>query len=169
MSTQTLAAISQGGVNRITSFRLVAAWAVIYSHAFMINGRTERDWMGTIRRYATFRRLVVIFFFLLNGFLVCSSLESSLISRYWTGRTLRLFRNLWLRLFAVASVLGGIVAALALKKILNVLGAIAKSTILVVISWHGAEKPMLLLQRFLRRRQQAYEPRRAGQIEKILG
>lgn len=119
MSTQTLAAISQGRVNSITFFRLVAAWAVIYSHAFVITRSTERDWLGTITHYAHFGGLAVDFFFLLSGFLVCGSIKSSGVFRYSASRVLRLFPGLWFNLFIVVFVLGGIVTTMPLKEYLT--------------------------------------------------
>lgn len=119
MPTPILASLSAGRINSITFLRLVAAWAVIYSHAFPITRSTDKDWLGATTHYAHFGGLAVDFFFLLSGFLVCGSIKNSGLLRYTASRALRLFPGLWFNLIVVVFVLGSILTTLPLKDYLG--------------------------------------------------
>jgi peptidoglycan/LPS O-acetylase OafA/YrhL len=87
--------------NIFNILRLVFASAVIYSHAFVLNGLvdpSEALLPFTVSRFA------VLLFFTLSGFLVTNSLQVRGIRQFAKARALRMLPGLWVMLLVSAAV-----------------------------------------------------------------
>ena len=78
------------GRNNFNLIRLVAAWMVIYGHAWAITGSSGGDLVTRLTRFKFAGGVAVDMFFVISGFLVAASLERNSVRAYLTGRGLRI-------------------------------------------------------------------------------
>lgn len=86
--------------NIFNILRLVFASAVIFSHAYVLNGfpdPSEAALPFSISRFA------VLLFFTLSGFLVTNSLQSRGVRQFGKARALRMLPGLWVMLLVTAA------------------------------------------------------------------
>ena len=105
--------VSKGRDNNLNLIRMVAASAVLVSHAFPIDRGTGAD--EPLRRLVghSLGTLSVYVFFLISGFLITASFRhTSGTGRFVAARALRLFPGLAVSLLAVAFLLGPVVTGL---------------------------------------------------------
>ncbi|MDR6212843.1 acyltransferase [Paracidovorax wautersii] len=92
--------------NRFDILRLLAAWLVLYSHAFALAGRVDDE---PFRRLTGFLagEVGVSVFFVLSGYLVVQSLERSpSVWNFLWRRALRIYPALWMVVLLCTAVLG---------------------------------------------------------------
>lgn len=105
VSRPTLAAAWDSGRNNFHLVRLVAAWLVIWSHAWAITGTAGSDWLGqALGRSAG--AFAVDVFFLVSGFLVAASAQRHSWRGFFVARALRLYPALIVCVALTAFVLG---------------------------------------------------------------
>lgn len=80
----------RGGTNHFNSIRLVAAWLVIYSHAWAITGAPGTDHLGRWTGH-TAGGFAVDVFFTVSGFLIAASFERNRWQDFLLARALRIF------------------------------------------------------------------------------
>lgn len=107
---RTLDAAWSTGVNHFNLIRLVAAWLVIYSHAWSITGATGGDLIGRLTGFRAAGPFAVDVFFLVSGFLVAASFERNSVRGFLTARALRILPALWVCIALSVFVLGPIVS-----------------------------------------------------------
>lgn len=101
----TLAAAWDTGRNHFHLMRLVAAWLVIWSHAWPITGTARGDWLNqTLGRSAG--AFAVDLFFLISGFLVAASVQRHRWRDFLLARALRLYPALIVCVALTAFVMG---------------------------------------------------------------
>ena len=111
-SRPTLAAAWDAGRNNFHLMRLVAAWLVIWSHAWPITGTARGDWLNqTLGRSAG--AFAVDLFFLISGFLVAASVQRHRWRDFLLARALRLYPALIVCVALTAFVLGPLLTTAA--------------------------------------------------------
>ncbi len=90
MSSPSIAAAWATQRNNFNLMRLVAAWLVIYSHAWAITGAAGHDLMGTLTGFRSAGALAVDLFFVVSGFLIAASLQRNSVRGYLVSRGLRI-------------------------------------------------------------------------------
>jgi peptidoglycan/LPS O-acetylase OafA/YrhL len=117
---KTLGVLATGRDNNLNLIRMIAASAVLVSHAFPIalgEGTPEPLKAGFGYSLGT---LSVFAFFIISGFLIAASYErSSSRRRFLAARTLRLFPGLIVSLLLVAFVMGPVVTTLPVVQYLS--------------------------------------------------
>jgi len=103
---RTIEAAWAGGANHFNLIRLVAAWLVIYSHAWAITGTPGSDLVGHATGFRSAGALAVDVFFLVSGFLVAASLARNDARAFLRARALRIFPALWACLLLTVLVVG---------------------------------------------------------------
>ncbi len=83
------------GHNHFHALRLVAAWLVIYGHAWAITAAPGQDLVLQLVQLKFAGGVAVDAFFLVSGFLVTASLERHSVPRFLAARALRLLPGLW--------------------------------------------------------------------------
>ncbi|MEM9262225.1 MAG: acyltransferase [Pseudomonadota bacterium] len=106
--THYLSDLSAGRDNNFNLIRMVAALAVLYSHAFPITlGPNAVQPLQNILNGVSVGAIAVQGFFGISGFLITRSyVRSGSWVRYWSARTLRLFPALFIALLATVLVAG---------------------------------------------------------------
>lgn len=104
---RTIDAAWSSGANHFNLIRLVAAWLVIYSHAWAITGTSGSDHVAWLTGFRSAGALAVDVFFLVSGFLVAASFERNGAKAFLVARALRIFPAL--AVCIVATVLLGAV------------------------------------------------------------
>lgn len=89
--TRTIGTAWASSVNQFHLIRLVAAWLVIYSHAWPITGTSGSDLLGQLTLVRTAGALAVDVFFLISGFLVAASLSRHSVRDFVAARALRIY------------------------------------------------------------------------------
>lgn len=89
--TRTIGNAWDSGTNQFHLIRLIAAWLVIYSHAWPITGTPGSDWVGQLTLSRTAGALAVDVFFLISGFLVAASLTRNSVRDFVLARALRIY------------------------------------------------------------------------------
>jgi len=102
----TLAACWTSGRNNFNLLRLVAAWMVIYGHAWAITGTPGGDLVATLTRYKFAGAVAVDVFFVVSGFLIAASLQRNDPRGYLASRALRILPGLAVCAALCAFVLG---------------------------------------------------------------
>lgn len=90
MSAPTIADAWHGGRNNFNLIRLVAAWLVIYGHAWAITGSGTGDLVAQLTLIRFAGAVAVDMFFVISGFLIAASLERNSVRAYLASRALRI-------------------------------------------------------------------------------
>ena len=90
MKHQTIAEAWATGRNNFNLIRLVAAWMVIYGHAWAITGSGGGDLVTQLTRFKFAGGVAVDMFFVISGFLIAASLERNDWRGYLISRGLRI-------------------------------------------------------------------------------
>lgn len=101
------------GRNNFNLIRLVAAWLVIYGHAWAITGSSGGDLVTRLTRFKFAGGVAVDIFFVVSGFLIASSLERNSVRAYLAGRALRILPALVACVLLCVFVLGPLVTTAA--------------------------------------------------------
>lgn len=113
-SPRTLATAWDAGRNHFHLIRLVAAWMVIYSHAWAITGAPGADHIGHLTAgVMPAGGLAVDVFFVISGFLVAASFERNRIRTFVAARALRIYPALIVNVLLVVLVLGPLLTTAA--------------------------------------------------------
>src|SRR5690606_36414492 len=86
----TIDAAWRSGRNNFNLIRLVAAWLVIYGHAWAITGTPGTDLIGAVTRFKFAGGVAVDVFFVVSGFLIAASLQRNDARGYLASRALRI-------------------------------------------------------------------------------
>jgi peptidoglycan/LPS O-acetylase OafA/YrhL len=89
--TPTIQTAFATGRNNFNLMRLIAAWLVIYSHAWPITGTTGADHIARLTLSKSAGALAVDVFFLISGFLVAASFERNRLRAFLLARALRIY------------------------------------------------------------------------------
>jgi peptidoglycan/LPS O-acetylase OafA/YrhL len=87
---RTIAQAWESGRNHFNILRLVAAWLVIYGHAWAITGTPGGDLIAHATRIKFAGALAVDMFFVISGFLIAASLQRNSVRGYLASRALRI-------------------------------------------------------------------------------
>lgn len=98
------------GRNHFNLIRLVAAWLVIYSHAWPITGTQGADLVGRLALTKSGGELAVDTFFFISGFLVAASLERHSVTGFLAARALRIYPALLVAVLLTTFVLAPLVS-----------------------------------------------------------
>jgi peptidoglycan/LPS O-acetylase OafA/YrhL len=109
----TIAQAWEGGRNNFNLMRLVAAWMVIYGHAWAITGSNGADLVARLLRFKYAGGVAVDVFFVISGFLIAASLQRSRVSAYLASRALRILPALLVCNLLVALLLGPLLSTAA--------------------------------------------------------
>ncbi len=90
-SGPTLLDVWQRGRNHFNLIRLIAAWLVIYSHAWAITGTPGHDHFADLTLTKSAGAFAVDVFFAISGFLVAASLERNGWRDFIVARALRIY------------------------------------------------------------------------------
>lgn len=101
------------GRNNFNSIRLIAAWLVIYSHAWAITGTAGNDHLARLTIAKSAGAFAVDVFFVISGFLVAASLERRSWRDFLVARALRIYPALIVCALATVFVLGPLVTSAA--------------------------------------------------------
>ena len=93
------------GANHFNLIRLVAAWLVIYSHAWAIAGAPGADLFGRLTGRSA-GELAVDVFFVISGFLIAASFERNRWQDFLIARALRIYPALLVCVLLTVCVLG---------------------------------------------------------------
>jgi len=95
-----------GGRNHFHLIRLIAAWLVIYSHAWAITGSSGNDHFARLTQTKSAGAFAVDVFFVISGFLVAASVERHRWREFLLARALRLYPALIVCVLLTVCVLG---------------------------------------------------------------
>ena len=101
------------GRNNFNLMRLVAAWMVIYGHAWAITGSSGQDLVARLTRFKFAGGAAVDVFFVISGFLIAASLQRNSIAGYLASRVLRIVPGLAVCVALGAFVLGPLLTTVA--------------------------------------------------------
>jgi len=87
---RTIAHAWAEGRNHFNLIRLVAAWMVIYGHAWAITGAPGGDLVAQYTQYKFAGGVAVDMFFVISGFLIAASLQRNSVQGYLASRALRI-------------------------------------------------------------------------------
>lgn len=76
--------------NNFNLIRLIAAWMVVYGHAWAITGSGGQDLVTWLTQYKFAGGVAVDVFFVISGFLIAASLERNGVRSYLASRALRI-------------------------------------------------------------------------------
>jgi peptidoglycan/LPS O-acetylase OafA/YrhL len=102
----TLAQAWDSGRNNFNLMRLVAAWLVIYGHAWAITGTPGGDLFAKVLRIKFAGAFAVDVFFVISGFLIAASVQRSSVRAYLASRALRIVPALVVCTVLLALVIG---------------------------------------------------------------
>lgn len=106
MKAPTLAEAWASGRNNFNLIRLIAAWLVIYGHAWAITGSPGQDWVTWLTQFKFAGAVAVDMFFVISGLLIAASLEGKAIRDYLLARVLRIMPALLVCVTTCVLVLG---------------------------------------------------------------
>lgn len=109
----TLAAAWGSGRNNFNVLRLVAAWMVIYGHAWAITGTGGGDLVVHLTGFKFAGGVAVDVFFVISGFLIAASLERNDARGYLVSRAVRILPALFVCVAASVFVLGPLLTTAA--------------------------------------------------------
>lgn len=90
MKAPTIAEAWASGRNNFNALRLVAAWMVIYGHAWAITGTAGQDVITWLTQFKFAGAVAVDLFFVISGFLIAASLQRNSVRNYLQARALRI-------------------------------------------------------------------------------
>ena len=90
MGERTLAHAWASGRNHFNLLRLIAAWLVIYGHAWAITGTPGSDLIAHATQLKFAGAVAVDVFFVVSGFLIAASLQRNSVRGYLGSRALRI-------------------------------------------------------------------------------
>ncbi len=96
----------RNGRNNFNLIRLIAAWLVIYSHAWAITGTAGSDHLARLTLTKSAGALAVDVFFAISGFLVAASFERNGWRDFLVARALRIYPALIVCIALTVFVLG---------------------------------------------------------------
>lgn len=102
----TIAAAWAEGRNNFNLMRLIAAWLVIYGHAWAVTAAPGHDLITLLTRFRFAGGVAVDVFFVISGFLIAASLERNSVRGYLISRGLRIVPALLVCVLLSALVLG---------------------------------------------------------------
>lgn len=111
--TRTLADAWAGGRNHFNLVRLVAAWLVIWSHAWAITGTPGNDPFAHLTLVRSAGAFAVDVFFVISGFLVAASFERHGWRDFLVARALRIYPALIVCTLLTVFVLGPLLSTAA--------------------------------------------------------
>ncbi len=106
MSSPTIAAAWAAQRNNFNLMRLVAAWLVIYGHAWAITASSGPDMLDRLTGFRFAGAIAVDMFFVVSGFLITASLERNSTRGYLVSRGLRILPALIVCVAVTTFVLG---------------------------------------------------------------
>jgi peptidoglycan/LPS O-acetylase OafA/YrhL len=109
----TLAAAADAGRNNFNLIRLVAAWAVIYGHAYALTAVPGPDLVQWLVGLKFAGGVAVDVFFLASGLLIAASLERNRLPAFLAARALRILPALVVCVALTVLVLGPLVTTAA--------------------------------------------------------
>ena len=109
----TLADAWAGDRNNFNLMRLVAAWLVIYGHAWAITAAPGQDLVLWLTQFKFAGGVAVDVFFVISGFLIAASLQRNAIGSYLASRALRIVPGLAVCVALSAFVLGPLLSTVA--------------------------------------------------------
>lgn len=101
------------GRNNFNLMRLVAAWMVIYGHAWAITAAPGQDLIAWLTQFKFAGSVAVDVFFVISGFLIAASLQRNRASSYLASRVLRILPALAVCSALSAFVLGPLLTSAA--------------------------------------------------------
>ncbi len=90
MNSPTIATAWAAQRNNFNLMRLVAAWLVIYGHAWAITGSSGQDLLADLTGFRFAGAIAVDMFFVVSGFLITASLQRNSARGYLLSRGLRI-------------------------------------------------------------------------------
>ncbi|HVR82065.1 MAG TPA: acyltransferase [Luteimonas sp.] len=102
-----------GGRNNFNLMRLVAAWMVIYGHAWAITAAGGQDLITRLTQFKFAGGVAVDVFFVISGFLIAASLQRNSVRGYLASRALRIVPALAVCVALSAFVLGPLLTTAA--------------------------------------------------------
>ena len=90
MMAPTIAAAWATQRNNFNVMRLLAAWLVIYGHAWAITGSSGQDLLASLTEFRFAGAIAVDMFFVVSGFLIAASLQRNTVRGYLVSRALRI-------------------------------------------------------------------------------
>jgi peptidoglycan/LPS O-acetylase OafA/YrhL len=109
----TLAEAWAGERNNFNLMRLVAAWLVVYGHAWAITATPGQDLVLWLTQFKFAGSVAVDMFFVISGFLIAASLQRNSIGSYLASRALRIAPGLAVCVALSAFVLGPMLSTAA--------------------------------------------------------
>jgi peptidoglycan/LPS O-acetylase OafA/YrhL len=106
---RSLAAADAAGRNNFNLIRLLAAWAVIYGHAWPLTGSPGQDLVLQLVQLKFAGGVAVDVFFLVSGLLIAASLERNRLPAFLAARALRILPALVVCVALCTFVLGPLV------------------------------------------------------------
>ncbi len=103
---RTLASAWTSGHNHFNVLRLIAAWLVIYGHAWAITGTPGGDLLARATQVKFAGAIAVDIFFVISGFLIAASLQRNSVRGYLGSRALRILPALVVCVLLSVFVLG---------------------------------------------------------------
>lgn len=107
----TIAAAWSGGRNNFNLIRLLAAWLVIYGHAWAITASSGGDLVAWLTQFKFAGGVAVDVFFVVSGFLIAASLGRNDARGYLVSRALRILPALAVCVALCVFVLGPLLTA----------------------------------------------------------
>jgi len=111
--SSTLAEHWNTGRNNFNLMRLVAAWLVIYGHAWVITATSGQDLITQLTQFKFAGAVAVDVFFIISGFLIAASLQRNSVHSYLASRALRILPGLIVCAALSAFVLGPLLTTAA--------------------------------------------------------
>ncbi|MEO5630107.1 MAG: acyltransferase, partial [Thermomonas sp.] len=106
MNSPTIAAAWATQRNNFNLMRLVAAWLVVYGHAWAITGSSGHDLLAELTGFRFAGAVAVDMFFVVSGFLITASLQRNNVMGYLISRGLRILPALVVCVGVTTFVLG---------------------------------------------------------------
>jgi peptidoglycan/LPS O-acetylase OafA/YrhL len=113
MTAPTIASAWAEPRNNFNAMRLVAAWLVIYGHAWAITGSSGQDMLASLTAFRFAGAIAVDMFFVLSGFLIAASLQRHNVRGYLISRGLRILPALVVCVGVTTFILGPLLSTSA--------------------------------------------------------